>query len=317
MDVVEVVRNGFVECVHRARVVVTAPDGSVLAALGDPAAPILPRSSNKPLQAVAMVGMGLDLDGELLALVSASHSGEAFHREGVRRILGEVGLDPEELQNVVDFPSDARAREEWIRAGHHQERIAMNCSGKHAGMLRTCLRNGWSRTDYLDPAHPLQRRTREVVADLAGEPVAADAVDGCGAPLLGLSLAGLARAFGRVAAAPDGPAARVADAIRAHPQWTSGTRRDELRLHRAVPGSVGKAGAEAVHAIGLADGRGIALKIADGADRARGPLVAEVLLALGERSEELEELRTTPVLGHGRPVGEVRLVAGVLDALGA
>ncbi len=320
MDAVEVVRNGFVECVHRARVAVTGADGELLASIGDAAAPILPRSSNKPMQAVAMVRAGLDVDGELLALVSASHSGEAFHRDGVRRILGGCGLDPSELQNVVDFPSDAQAREEWIRQGHHRERIAMNCSGKHAGMLRTCQRNGWSRADYLDPGHPLQRRTREVVAELTGEPVVADAVDGCGAPLLGFSLAGLARAFGRIAAATAGAEHKVGEAIRNHPEWTSGTRRDELTFHRAVPGSVGKAGAEAVHAIGLPDGRGIALKIADGSERARTPLMAEVLLALGlgrdATGEALAGLRTSPVLGHGRAVGEVRLVRGALDALG-
>lgn len=312
VDAVEVVRAGLVESVHRARVVLTAPDGTIETALGDPSLTMFPRSSNKPLQAVAMVRDGLDVDGELLALVAASHSGEAFHRDGVRRILGGAGLDAAELQNIADFPYDAVAREEWIREGHHAEPIAMNCSGKHAGMLRTCVRRGWSRSDYLDPAHPLQRRTREVVAELTGEPVVVDAVDGCGAPLWGFSLTGLARAFGRLAAASDGAEKTVADAIRRHPEWTSGTRRDEARLLRAVPGAVGKLGAEAVYAIGLPDGRGLALKIADGGDRARGPLAAELLRALGHDHPDLIALSTTPVLGHGRPVGEIRVRPGVL-----
>ncbi|WP_114560870.1 asparaginase [Desertihabitans aurantiacus] len=313
---IEVVRNGFTESVHRARVVVTGPDGTVQHALGDVGAPMFPRSSNKPLQAVAMVRAGLDVEGELLALVAASHSGEAFHRDGVRRILGGCGLEVSELQNTVDHPSDEVERERWIREGHHREAIAMNCSGKHAGMLRTCRLNGWSRGDYLDPPHPLQRRCRETVAELAGEEVAADAVDGCGAPLHGISLAGLARAFGRIAAADAGPERTVADAIRQHPEWTSGTRREEAAIHRAVPGSVGKAGAEAVYAVGLADGRGLALKVVDGGPRGVPLLMAELLLALGHDDPALHRLRTAPVLGHGRPVGEVRVLPGLLADIG-
>src|SRR4051812_9794980 len=126
---VEVVRNGFVESVHRGRVAVTAPDGALLASVGAEFAPMYPRSSSKPLQAVGMLRAGLDLDGALLALVAASHSGEGFHVEGVRLILAGAGLDESALQTPPDWPLDEAAREAAVRAGVPRSPVFMNCSG--------------------------------------------------------------------------------------------------------------------------------------------------------------------------------------------
>lgn len=305
---VEVVRGGFVESVHRARVAITGTDGAVIGGLGSTEAPMYPRSSSKPMQAVGMLRAGLDLDGELLALAGASHDGEEFHRVGVRRILAGVGLTEDDLQNIADDPLDRTAAREWARAGHDPEPIAMNCSGKHAAMLRTSVRNGWPIDDYRDLGHPVQQAVAEAIADLTGDDPTHPTVDGCGAPLLAVSLAGLARAFGRIAAASDGPERQVADAFRGHPEWASGTRRDEAALHRGVPGVVCKAGAEAVYALGLPDGRGVAVKIADGTPRAGGVVLATALRQLGVEAEVLTEQAVTPVLGHGAPVGEVRPV---------
>ena len=122
-----------------------------------------------------------------------------------------------------------------IRAGGSRSRVAMNCSGKHAAMLATCVTNGWDTATYLDPDHPLQRAIAATFADLTGEPVEVVATDGCGAPLLSTSLVGLAGAFRRIATAADGPEARLADAVRAHPEFTSGTRRDEARCCGRFP----------------------------------------------------------------------------------
>ncbi|GAB3712812.1 asparaginase [Mariniluteicoccus flavus] len=296
----------------------TAPDGSIQHAIGAVDAPMYPRSCAKPMQAVGMLRSGLDLDGRLLALAAASHSGEEIHREGVVEILSGTGLTLDALQTPPDWPIDETARVEWIAAGHQRESITMNCSGKHAAMLRTCVRAGWSTDDYRDPDHPLQRAIRDAIADLAGEEAAAPTTDGCGAPLFAVSLAGLARSFGRIAAAGEGTdERRVADAYRAHPEYASGTRRDEVALHRAVDGLVCKAGAEACFGVGLPDGRGIAVKIDDGTPRGSAIIVAETLRALGFDHPELTRLSTVPVLGHGRPVGEIRLRAGSLDALAA
>lgn len=302
----QAIRGGFVESVHRASVAVTAADGSVELELGNATDPIFPRSSNKPIQALAMVRSGLDVAPQHLALVSASHSGEPFHLDAVREILAGAGLTVADLQNTPDFPIDDEAKLEWIRAGHDKESLAQNCSGKHSGMLATCVAAGWDHTAYLEVDHPLQRACDATLAELAGEPVAATAVDGCGAPVMAVSLAGLARAFGRIASgAPGTDEARVADAIRSHPEFLGGSRRDVTTFIQRTPGAIAKDGAEAVYAVGLADGRGIALKVADGGQRARTVILAAVLRKLGVETDALEALEDAPILGHGEPVGSV------------
>jgi L-asparaginase II len=308
----EVVRSGLTESRHRASVVVLDPEGRVLRATGQVTAPFFPRSVNKPMQAAAMLQAGLDLDGALLALAAASHSGEDFHAEGVREILSPAGLTEEDLRCPPSLPLDDQAAAAVLQHGGQASRRYMNCSGKHAAMLATCVRAGWPTASYLDPDHPLQRSIRGAVAGLAGEPVTACGVDGCGAPLFALSLTGVARALQAMVIAPPGSAERrVADAMRAYPAWTSGSRRPERALMAAVPGLLLKSGAEGVEGFALADGRAVAYKIEDGSGRARPALSAALLGWLGaggpDAAPVLAELGEVPVLGGGRPVGSVRV----------
>jgi L-asparaginase II len=304
-----VVRSGFVESVHHGTAVAIDPDGDVVCAAGSPQAPIFPRSSNKPLQAVAMVRAGLPLDGQLLALACSSHSGERYHLDGVLRLLAGVGLDASALRNTPAFPLDEDEHLAWDLARRTPSSLAQNCSGKHAAMLATCVVNGWSVEDYLDPGHPLQLAISETVADLAGEPLAAMGIDGCGAPVHAVSALGLAVAFARLAAAsPDTAEGRVAQAMRRHPEWLGGTGRDVTRLIRGVPGLVAKDGAEGVYAAALPDGRAAAVKIADGGERPRTAVLATLLHRLGVEAPVLGDLVNVPVLGHGRPVGRVEVV---------
>jgi L-asparaginase II len=318
VPVAEIVRNGFVEGHHYGSVVALAADGTVEWSVGDTDVPVLPRSCNKPVQALGMVRVGLELPSELLALACASHSGEPFHIDGVRRILAGAGLTEADLRTPPDYPLDDDAREALIREGGERAPVLMNCSGKHAAMLATCVANGWPTDAYRDPDHPLQQAIAATFADLTGEPIAATAVDGCGAPVFSASLVGLAHAFRRLAlgetqsgdADPD--AARVADAIRAHPAYVSGTTRDELALLTAIPGAIGKAGAEGCYAVALRDGRAFALKTDDGAARVRPVLMAGALRRSGVLDDEgvdSEKVRRTGVvelLGGGRRVGEIR-----------
>jgi L-asparaginase II len=307
--VAHVVRSGFVESVHHGSVVALDAQGSILLTVGDVAGPIFPRSSSKPIQALAMLRAGLDLDGELLALAAGSHSGESFHLEGVRRILAGAGLSEQDLQNTPDLPYDELERTAWIASGRGATSLAQNCSGKHAAMLATCVAAGWDTATYLEPKHQLQLLVAQTLIELSGEPAAASGVDGCGAPVMAVSLTGLARVFSRFATAPEGTdEARVAAAIRAYPQWLGGTGREVTALIRGVPGLIAKDGAESVYAVGLADGRGVALKIADGAQRARPVVMAAALRRLGIDAEVLDELAHAPVLGHGEPVGSVEAV---------
>ncbi|WP_028644646.1 asparaginase [Nocardioides sp. URHA0020] len=312
--VAELVRSGFVEGHHHGSVVALDRDGSVAWSVGSVDQPVLPRSSNKPLQALAMVRLGLDLPSELLALVCASHSGEPFHLDGVRRILASAGLSEAALQTPPDYPLEDAEWQAVVAAGGGRTPLQMNCSGKHAGMLATCVVNGWDTDTYLDPTHPLQVAIRSTIEDLSGGPIAAAAVDGCGAPLLSTSLIGLAGAFRRLAVAETGPELRVAAAIREHPAWVSGTRRDEMALLTAIPGAIGKAGAEACYAVALSDGRAYALKIDDGGARARPVVMAAALQRSGidrEPGVDGDAVRRTgdaPLLGGGRRVGEIRAV---------
>ncbi|MGI5166830.1 asparaginase [Spirillospora sp. CA-253888] len=314
---VEVERSGFVESRHRGSAVGLAADGSVAVGVGAPDDPIFPRSANKPMQAVAMVRSGLGLTGELLAIAAGSHSGEDFHVEGAERILASVGLGEQDLQCPAQWPLDPEVGLEVARNGGTASRLRMNCSGKHAAMLATCVAAGWPTADYLDPAHPLQVATREAVEELTGEKPAAVGVDGCGAPLFAVSATGVARAFrALVLAAPGTPERRVADAMRDFPQWTSGTRREERRLMDAVPGLLVKCGAEGVDAFAFADGRAGVIKIDDGAMRARTPVTVALLRALDVPAADaavLDELASVPLHGGDALVGAIRVVPGVFD----
>ncbi|MET7851773.1 asparaginase [Streptomyces avermitilis] len=313
--VAHLVREGVIEGVHYGSVVVLGADGNVELEIGDIEAAFYPRSALKPVQAVAMLRAGLPLDGELLSLAAASHSGEERHLAGTRRILERAGLTEDDLRNVPDLPFDPVVREAWVRQGRLPSRLAQNCSGKHAAMLYTAKLNGWSLDDCLDPAHPLQQAIAEIVEDLTGQAIAQVTVDGCGAPLFSVSLHGLARAAARITTAPSGtPEARVADAMREHAEMASGTGRDVAALMRAVPGLLAKDGFEGVQVAALPDGRAVAVKIADGANRARVPVAAAALARAGVDPAALAEFAGEPLLGGGRPVGGVRPVRA-LDPL--
>ncbi|MFY1674928.1 asparaginase [Plantactinospora sp. WMMB334] len=312
---VEVVRSGFVESVHRGSVVVLDAGGSVLAGAGDVTGPVFPRSSNKPLQAVGMLGVGLRCGGADLAVVCASHHGEDLHVDRVGGLLRRTGLAESALRCPPDLPLSEQAREALFRAGGGPSRLRMNCSGKHVGMLLSCQAAGWPVDGYWRPGHPLQRRITATVEEFTGEPVAAVGVDGCGAPVLAVSLTGLARAYLRLVSAEAAPAARtVADAMRAHPELVAGTAAEayDTRLMTGIPGLLAKSGAEGVVAVAVPGYGAVAVKIDDGATRGRMPVLASALRRLSDRAGNpldapvLDELAELPLYGGGEVVGSVR-----------
>jgi L-asparaginase II len=266
----------------------------------------------KPLQAVGMVRAGLQLDPPGLALAAASHSGEHVHVSRVRDLLTRHGLPESALLCPPALPLGEDAAHGVLAAGGRKARVFMNCSGKHTAMLLTCVANGWPTERYVDPTHPLQVAIRAAVEDLAAEPVTAVGVDGCGAPVFAVSLTGVARAYLRlVTAEPGTPERAVADAMRSRPELVGGTGRDVTRLMAGVPGLLAKDGADGVYAAALPAGRAVALKISDGAQRARTPVLVGALRRLGVDALVLDELAETPVLGGGQQVGVVRLRRGV------
>jgi L-asparaginase II len=306
VPLVEVERNGVIESIHRGHLIVLDPAGQVRYTAGQPDQPVFGRSSLKPLQAVAMVRAGLDATPAELALAAASHSGSASHRDLIATELSEAGLSPQDLECPADLPLGEAERRAYLVSGAVESRLAMNCSGKHTAMLRTCLVNNWPMSGYLSAGHPLQLRIRDEVAELAGEPVAATGVDGCGAPLFALSLTAIARAFARIATSREGAERRVAEAMRARPELVGGAGRSATLLMQGVGGLIAKDGAEGIYAAALPDGGALALKIDDGAARAADRAVVAGLRHLGVTAEILDELESAPVLGGGITVGVVR-----------
>jgi L-asparaginase II len=271
--------------------------------MGDPDVVIYPRSALKPLQAASMVGAGLDLDDRLLAVVCASHDGRPEHVAAVTEILARFGLDRRDLLNTPTLPLDPDASEAAVRAGEPPSSISQNCSGKHAGMLATAVVNGWPTAGYVAPDHPVQRRILDDLARDVG-PVVHVGVDGCGAPAATVSLACLAGAARRLAVDHH----QVHRAMSGHPEMVGGPRRDVTALMRLVPGLLAKDGAEGVQVAALPDGRAVAVKIADGAQRARVPVTVAALRMLGVDVDG--DVLVEPILGHGEPVGRVRALVG-------
>jgi L-asparaginase II len=307
-----VVRSGFREGVHYGAAVGITPGGEVGYRRGDVDAPVFPRSAAKPFQALASLRAGAPVAGAQLAVAAGSHSGQDIHVDVVLRTLAASGLGPDDLRCPADLPLDRRVRDDLLRAGGAASRPLMNCSGKHAAMLAACVASGWSTADYLDPDHPLQRLVRSTVEELCGEPVAHTAVDGCGAPQLAVSLAGLARGLRALVLAPAGtPEAAVVAAMRDFPEYVAGDGRDDTRIMRALPGAVSKIGAEGVIALAAPTGAAAAVKISDGdgLSRARTMAGLAALEALGTDVAPVRDLMSSDVLGGGAPVGVVRPIA--------
>ncbi|GAB3145272.1 asparaginase [Microbacterium neimengense] len=289
VELAVVERSGFVESRHIGSAVVLASDGTVLATHGDPASAVLPRSTLKPLQALACVTAGAALEGERLGLATASHAGTERHVAVVRSILEDAGCTEDDLGCPPAWPADTATRDEMVRDHATRSRIRMNCSGKHAAMLLACRATGWDTDGYLDPAHPLQQHIREVVERLTGERPLATAVDGCGAPVPALTLTGLARALHRMGTSSERSpfalhrsAATLMSAVRENPWTIDGPGRpDTVIIERT--GVFTKTGAEGLVVMVAPDGTTAAVKMLDGSSRA----TATVGLRLLERAGAL------------------------------
>ena len=310
--VAEVVRSGFVEGHHHGSVVALSADGTPAWSVGDVTSPVLPRSCNKPLQALGMVRLGLDLPPELLALACASHSGEPFHLEGVRRILALGDLDVDALQTPPDYPLDDAAKVAAIRAGDEPSSLAMNCSGKHAAMLLTCVVNGWDTGDLPVTRPPAAAGDR---GDLRRADRRAGGRHRRGRLRCAAAVHLADRAGPRLPGPGGGDRGAGAPGRRGDPRAPGVRLRHDPRRAQAAqrdPGAIGKAGAEACYAVALPDGRAYALKIDDGGARARPVVMAEALRRSGVPAEAgvdaaaLDDTGRVPVLGAGEPVGEIR-----------
>lgn len=316
VELAVVERSGFIESRHSGAAIVLDPAGTPVRTLGDTAAPILPRSSLKPVQALACLTAGAPLEGERLGLATASHSGTDRHAAVVRDVLDAAGLGEDALACPPAWPGDQATRDALIRAGGAPARVRMNCSGKHAAMLLTCAVNGWPVQGYLAPEHPLQVHIREVAERLVGERFATTAIDGCGAPVFAMSLAGLARALHRIGTSSERSpfalhrsAAALVRAVREHPWTIDGPgRADTVVIERL--GLFAKGGAEGVMAMVAPDGTTVALKVLDGSGRAASVVGLRLLeqqgaLTATDVAEATNQLALS-VSGGAQTVGAIR-----------
>lgn len=321
VELAVVERSGFVESRHVGAAVVLSPDGEAIAQHGNAEAVILPRSSLKPLQAVASLTAGASLEGEQLAMGTASHSGTDRHVEVVREILTAGGLTEDDLACPAAWPTDSATYRDMISDHAAKARLRMNCSGKHALMLRACVATGWPTQGYLEPTHPLQVHIREVVERLTGEKIAHTAIDGCGAPVHAITLLGLARAIHRIGTASErSPFAlhRVAGtlvrAVRENP-WTIAGPGEPDTIAIETLGVFAKHGAEGVMVMVAPNGATVALKMLDGSGRAATIVAATLLARAGALSDAdvtaLTAALPLTVLGGGEPVGAIRVSAGL------
>jgi L-asparaginase II len=321
VELAVVERNGFVESRHIGAAVVLSPEGEVVVRHGNSDALVLPRSSMKPMQAIACLTAGAPLEGEQLGLATASHNGTDRHVAVVREILAAGGLTEDDLGCPADWPGDSATRDELVRDHAGKARIRMNCSGKHATMLRACIANGWPTAGYLDLGHPLQVHIKDIVERLSGERVAATAIDGCGAPVHAITLTGLARAVHRIGTASErSPFAlhRVAGAlvrtVRENPWTIEGPGRpDTIAIEKL--GVFAKHGAEGVMVMVAPNGATVALKMLDGSGRAATIVAATLLARAGALTDaQVEGLASAlplAVLGGGSGVGAIRPGAGI------
>ena len=296
----EYIRDGVVESEHRGFLAMLNADGTIFKSLGDIETKIYPRSTVKCAQASAMVRAGLKLEPRLLALAQSSHSGAAMHIEGAREILASVGLGENALQCALDRPLGENERRAW--GDNPPTRIAMNCSGKHAAMLATCVKNGWPIESYLEQSHPLQVAIKEELEALADEKITLVSTDGCGAPLFLLSVIGLARAVQAITISTDPIHKSVIDAARTFPEMVGGAGRHNTEMMQEIPGLFMKDGAEAVNVCSLIDGRTFVFKVSDGSLRAFRTIVHACLKEFGIDTKFEPE----KVMGGPRVIGTIR-----------
>lgn len=302
-------RGGVDESVHFGALVALDSNGEIAFSVGDPGVTIFPRSATKPFQALAMVRAGLSLPADQLTLVCASHSGQAIHQEMTLSILASAGLDESALLNTPGFCVHVPSAHESIRTGREKTELQMDCSGKHAGMLATCVINGWSTQDYLNQEHPLQVAITQTIVEVTGAPPVAISTDGCGAPAHMIELHRLARAMRSLAVGDAGPEGRkIFDAMEKHPHLVAGDDRHATAISAAIPGLAAKDGAESIYVAAMSDGRAVALKLSDGSGRGIATVLLAALQRLGVDVSAVPDSVTEIVLGHGKPVGGVRAV---------
>lgn len=295
-------RGSLLESLHIGAAVTVDAAGASVESHGSAAMQVYPRSAIKPLIALAMRRLGVELAGAELAVTAASHYATPAHLALVEGALARYGFGFDALRCPAEWPKNSAA----ARAVSQERPEYMNCSGKHAGFLAAAKVNGWSTEEYLNPEHPVQRAVFEALREFSGEEPVNQTVDGCGAPAYSISLTGLARSVSLLMLSED----PVIAAMIANPWAVSDAPNADARI--AAHGYLTKIGAEGVFVLGAHDGTGIAVKVADGSPRASGSIALKLLRNRGlideVRYSALRHDIDPKVLGGGLPVGSLEVL---------
>lgn len=322
-------RNGFIENRFFGSAVVVDPDGLIIAGVGDPSAGVYGRSVLKPFQAIASLRCGADLSGEGLALAAGSHIGSSWHQDVAADVLAQAGLTATDLQCSAVYPSSAsqvaKAALQVAPIPLERTALAHNCSGKHAGFLAAMVAAGADPATYLSDDAPIQTEVVRVLEQYCETSITHTGVDGCGAPTPVMSLAALARGFGRLGRAvhdrnAELPAAMVTRAMLDYPEAVQGQHRSDTVILESLE-LITKTGADGIVAMSAQDGTAVAVSMIDSTHRA-SHLVALVLLAqyapdavaLDAMSDVVEKI-VPPIYGGNERVGGIKLSTAVLKLL--
>ncbi|MHA6968463.1 asparaginase [Glutamicibacter bergerei] len=288
-ELLRVTRNSVVESRHYGAAVVLDASGEILEALGDPQALIFPRSALKPFQAIGSLRAAAVLSSAQLALACASHLGTARHQQLAHSVLASVNLGEDHLQCPASWPGDSAARTEMIIGGHSQNKLAFNCSGKHAAFLAAAVSRGEPVETYLNPEHPVQQCALEAIEEFCGS-VTFVGVDGCGAPAPQISLHSLAKGFKNLSTSSDQHVRAVAHAMREHPWAVRGPGSPNTIVNEST-GIIAKLGAEGVLGMSTDQGVSVVVKMLDGSSRGMDMLALGLLVKHGALTpQKLKEL---------------------------
>lgn len=279
----QLLREGIIESVHVGHAVVCDSRGRMLSVAGDAETATFIRSSLKPFQALAVAAAGTleryGLDDRDLAIMCASHQGRIEQVRQAFHILWKAELEPRQLQ--CPTPEGKKSP------------LEHNCSGKHAGMLALCQQRNWPLESYLHRNHPLQLFILNTMAELLGMP--ADefigAHDDCGAPTYLMPLRQMAVLFAKLASGDNLEMERIVRAMTHHPDLVAGPEAFDTQLMQLTEGAlVSKSGAEGIQCIGrVGQGMGLAIKVRDGAKRAKSAVAVHLLKQLGWVSPDVAE----------------------------
>lgn len=272
---VRLLREGISESTHRVQAVVSDNRGRVLSVAGNAETAFFSRSALKPFQALAVTAAGTlqryNLSDRDLAVICSSHQGTVEQARQVFNILWRCDIDPSALQCPI--PPGKRSTLEY------------NCSGKHAGMLAICQQCNWSLSNYLQRSHPVQKLILTKVAELLRMPAEEfiSARDDCGAPTYLLQLGQMATLYAQLASGDNLDMERIVRAMTHHPIMVAGEGEFDTELMKLTQGEiVSKSGAEGIQCIGrVGEGMGLAIKVLDGAKRAKYAVAIHLLKQMG------------------------------------